>query len=346
MVKKKKTKVNKKKSLANGKALANAENLAANIKNTEADKKNVLNLTDLDINTKIDNYHSEERLNTNNSRFLLEKHLGSGGMCDVYEAIDLRRHEWGDPRPKVAVKKLLPEFKNNIHAKLALAQEFYKVRNLTHPSIVRHYDLHQENDELIISMELLQGKTLEDYFRDNLKENYPLKNVSFHIFEVLAYIHQKGVVHADFKPGNIFFNQGKIVVFDFNISVVLPTIQDKASSPIQALIKANSLPGLTKLYASPERLSGESPSYSDDIFGASCTVYELLAGKHPFQRCLSDKACEMGINPLRPDKLSRRQWAYLLAGLNFKAEKRPEALELAHIFSKTNIFFVFWNKFF
>ncbi|MDR2442151.1 MAG: serine/threonine protein kinase [Deltaproteobacteria bacterium] len=266
-------------------------------------------------------------------RFILGQSLGEGSMCEVFEAIDQNRAQWGDPWPKVAIKKLLPEFQQNFHARLALAQEFFKARDLIHPGVVRVYDLHEQDNEPILSMELLTGQTLRDYLASQAPLLISRLTVAASIFETLSHIHQKGIVHADIKPGNIFLSKGRTVIFDFNISTVLPSDQQKAASPIQALVNSKSLPGYTMAYASLERLQGAPPTFQDDIFGASLTAYELLTGHHPFSRLSPDQAELKRILPKRPENVSRKRWKYLLAGLSLKPEKRPTAGEIFRILS-------------
>ena len=76
-------------------------------------------------------------------RFLLEKLLGTGGVCEVYAALDLRRVEYGDATPTVAVKRLRPALADNAQARLTLAQEFCILRHLAHPGVVRTFYLHK-----------------------------------------------------------------------------------------------------------------------------------------------------------------------------------------------------------
>ncbi|MDR2367614.1 MAG: serine/threonine protein kinase [Deltaproteobacteria bacterium] len=267
------------------------------------------------------------------ARFLLGQALGEGSMCEVFEATDQSRAEWGDPRPKVAIKKLLPEFRQNAHARLALAQEFFKARDLLHPGVVRMYDLHLEDNEPMLSMELLRGQTLRDYLASPSPPPIPRLAAAAGIFAALSHIHQKGLAHADLKPGNVFLCPGRTVIFDFNISAVLPSDREKASSPIQSLVTSKSLPGHTVAYASLERLQGAPPTLADDIFAASATAYELLTGRHPFSRLPADQAAQKRIVPGRPDGLSRKGWKYLSAGLSLRPEKRPSAGEICRVFA-------------
>ena len=278
-----------------------------------------------------------------NNRFILEQRLGEGGMCEVFAALDLRRADFDDPLPKVALKKLLPEFKNNSQAQLALAQEFAKTRVFNHPGIIKVYDLHQYCGEVCFSMELLKGLTMKQYIdqRKSIKIEDEIKIVA-EIASALSHIHHHGLIHADLKPGNIFINNGQTIIFDFNISMAVPVPGQSASSPIQSLINSQRLPAHTKAYAAIERQHGEPPSQSDDVFALAVTAYELFTGVHPYNRWSAIKAEIKKIAPAKPANLDRRKWAILKAGFSFKSEKRPSAAEIHEAFSSRG----FINKFF
>lgn len=265
-------------------------------------------------------------------RFILEKVLGRGGVCEVYEALDLLRAGLSDTHPKVALKKLRPEFREEAAAQLALAGEFVKCRALAHPGVIGVYDLHRQGGELCLSMELVEAPTLKERLRRG-PELTPLeaRQTAGKIFEILAHIHERGLVHADVKPGNIFLKSGQPIIFDFNASRVLP--QAGQTATLQALAEAKIFPAATVIYAAPERLRGAAPSQADDIFSAAVTVYEMLCGRHPFGRRSALEAALEGLAPQRPQLLSRRQWHYLSLALSFEAERRPTASALARAYA-------------
>lgn len=96
------------------------------------------------------------------ARFQLHERLGVGGMCEVFLATDLVRTAWGDDKPQVVIKKLLPALAANPQAKLSLAHEFFTLRYATHAGVMRVFDLHQQEEELYLSMEYLRGETVYD----------------------------------------------------------------------------------------------------------------------------------------------------------------------------------------
>lgn len=271
-------------------------------------------------------------------RFMLEKLLGTGGMCEVYAALDLWRLEWSDTSPRVAVKRLLPELAKNQQAQMALAQEFFTLRHLVNPGIVRVFDLHPESAGVCFSMELLEGQSLARAHAD-----FPSgfgrdgRWIAERLFGILQFLHGKGVVHADVKPANLFAEPDKrLVLIDFNISQVTAK-PGAACSPVAHGLRATlQFPAHSLLHASPERLASGSPSMADDIYSASCTVYELIAGRHPFNRISSVAAQERNLTPARPEGFTGLQWKTLSRGLSFAAAERPSAEALWRAFSASS----------
>lgn len=273
-------------------------------------------------------------------RFVLERRLGTGGMCEVFAALDLYRMENGDQHPKVAIKKLLPEYANNPHARRILAQEFFKLRHLDTRGVVRVFELHKHDGCLCMSMELLEGKSFSDDLA--LRVSGVRRNslgVAANLFSILADVHDQGVIHADIKPGNIFMEfGGRTVLLDFNVAVC-EINNGKASSPIARSANGElRLPAYSPCYATPGLLEGNHPTREDDIFGMCCVVYELLQGEHPFKCLSSIEAKRKGILPKKPACLSSRQWNLLNKGLSFSEAIKPSAKALYTVFATGNFF--------
>lgn len=261
-------------------------------------------------------------------------------MCEVFSARDLRRVECGDSRPIVAVKRLLPDVAQNRQAQLALAQEFFTLRHLVHPGVVRVFDLHREEWGLCFSMELLEGSSAYDMLGGNpVGLGRQGATAGSKIFETLDYLHAHGVAHGDIKPANIFLEQeGRVVVLDFNVALVnaRPGAANAAAS--HGLRKALRIPAYSLLHASPESLEGAPPSPSGDVFSACCTVYEMLAGEHPFKMLPANKAAAQSVVPARPAFLGRRQWQWLRRGLSFVPQERPSSGQLCSAFGERRWF--------
>lgn len=263
-------------------------------------------------------------------RFVLRSRLGTGGICEVFSAIDLRRVECGDSRPVVAVKRLLPEVIQNRQAQATLAAEYFTLRHLVHPGVVRVFDLHREGWGLCFSMELLEGASAHAALGSH-PAGLGCEGVVLgaSIFESLAYLHAQGVVHGDVKPANVFLEQdGRTVLLDFNVAQVLGRSGATGANVVQGLPGRARVPGLSLLHASPECLRGAHPCPRGDVFSASCTVYELITGLHPFKMLPANEAAARGLEPEKPSVLAGGQWRELRKGLSFAPQVRPTAQRL------------------
>ena len=245
-------------------------------------------------------------------RFELVALLGSGGMGAVYKARDLRQVEAGDADPWVAVKVINENFARHEHALVSLQQETKKTQRLSHPNIVSAYDFDRDGDIAFMTMELLQGQSLDHLLRQNksgLSESRAL-HILRQVLEAVAYAHQQGVVHADLKPANIFITQtGQVKVLDFGIARAIYT-----ESSVQ---QASAIQAFTPAYASISVLSGSAPDTKDDLFALGCIFYMLFTGEHPYRRCKATEADAAGMKAKRIPALSRTQWKAISALLSF-----------------------------
>lgn len=262
-------------------------------------------------------------------RFLLERRLGIGGLCEVYVAKDLNRIEWGDSMPVVALKMLLPEFKDNRKAQQLLAREFFTLRHLAHPGVVRVYDLHKEPWGMCLSMELLESQNMKEKLHDNPSGLANARIIAEGLLSTLEYMHEQGVVHGDIKPANITCERDdRVVLFDFNTAEIEVKEGNASAAISRGLMADLNIPSFSPLQASPQRLSGEDASKGDDVFAACCTLYEIFSGEHPFQHLNSLEAIERKLKPKRPPRMDREQWKLIRAGLSFDEKSRPGAGEL------------------
>jgi serine/threonine protein kinase len=260
---------------------------------------------------------------TLNGRFVLEECIGFGGMGTVYRALDLRKLEASDRNPYIAVKVLNVQFRGHPKSLITLQREARKAQTLAHPNIVAVYDFDRDGSMVYLTMEYLSGKPLSQTLRRPGFTGMPyaeaLQIVSG-IGKALAYAHERGFVHCDLKPANIFLtDKGKVKVIDFGIARVFQKPEDDADVTV---FDPGSLGGLTPAYASPEMLEHRVPDPRDDIYALGCITYELLAGRHPFDRMSAAQARSAGMKPQRPKNMGRRQWRALKAALSFDRETR------------------------
>ncbi|MCZ6888916.1 MAG: bifunctional serine/threonine-protein kinase/formylglycine-generating enzyme family protein [Gammaproteobacteria bacterium] len=256
-------------------------------------------------------------------RFLLEHEIGAGGMGTVYRAKDLRKVEARDRNPYVAVKVLNNEFREHRDAFVALQREASKSQALSHSNIVSIFDFDKDGDIPFMTMELLEGEELADVLR-GCPSGVPRERAWRIIEDMcagLTHAHEEGVVHADFKPGNVFVtHDGISKILDFGIA---HAVQRADSSGEETVFDPLSLAALTPAYASKEMLIGEVPQPADDVFALGVVIYLVLTGVHPYNRERADKAAVEGMRLARPLGLTRSQWSALQWALSFDRKNRP-----------------------
>ncbi len=259
-------------------------------------------------------------------RFVLKERIGHGGMGVVFSAIDRRKTEARDPNPLVAIKILDAELARYEKAWMALQREARKAQSLAHPNIVTVYDFDRDGDTAYMTMELLEGQSLESLVRDARKQKpdpatiWPIVRG---MAEGLAYAHRNGIVHADLKPGNVFVTGDKAVkLLDFGIARAIPAVV--ARQKVKDIFDAVSLGAYTATYATAEMMQAADPDPSDDIYALGLITYELLTGNHPYQRQSAVDAQKNGLKPAPIKGLTTRQWRVLERSLRFGRHERPK----------------------
>jgi len=260
---------------------------------------------------------------TLNGRFVLEECVGFGGMGTVYKALDLRKLEASDRKPYIAIKVLNVQFRGHPKSLIALQREARKAQALAHPNIVSVYDFDRDGQMVYLTMEFLQGKPLSQVLRVQGFSGMPYAQVLPIVTgmgNALAYAHGRGFVHCDFKPGNVILtDSGNVKVIDFGIARVFQKTEEDADVTV---FDPGSLGALTPAYASPEMLEHRDPDPRDDIYALGCITYELLTGRHPYDRVSALQARGAGMKPQRPAKLGRAQWHALRCALALEREAR------------------------
>ncbi len=255
------------------------------------------------------------------NRFLLQAEVAGGSMGVVYKALDRRLAEAKDPNPSVAIKVLRPQLSRNADALRALQQEAAKGRCLLHPNIVRFIDLDRDDDLYFIVMEWLDGRSLASVLDDSSNkkiDKITALDIVRQIAKALDFAHQRGVVHADVKPGNIMLTpSGVVKLFDFGIARVK---QKQADGP--AIFDPGVLGAITPVYSSMQVLTGEEPTAVDDVFSLGCLMYRLIAGYRVFGPRNAAEAADAGMEPQRPQGLDDVEWAALRKALAYARVSR------------------------
>jgi len=268
------------------------------------------------------------------SRFVLEQQLGSGGMGTVYLAKDLRRVEAQDRNPHLAIKILNADFRVHPDAFVALQREAAKSQSLSHRNIVKIFDFDKDGDLPFITMELLRGNELSE-----LLLQYPQglpDSLAWTVIEnlcaALTHAHAEGVIHADLKPGNLFVTHaGQLKIFDFGLARAVQAnfsqgVMQTRSDVGDMVFDAAALGALTPAFASKATLHGNAPNAADDVFAAALVIYQILTGKHPYNRIPADKIDSRAVALERPRQLSSRQWRALSSALALEEADRVASI--------------------
>ena len=201
-------------------------------------------------------------------RYKIVRHIGSGGMANVYLGHDLILD-----RP-VAIKVLRFDFRDNKDALRRFQREALSATQLIHPNIVGVYDVDEEDGLQYIVMEFIDGTDLKKYI-DIQGRVSPEKSIHImhQVLSAVALAHKNRIIHRDIKPQNILIdNQDRIKITDFGIAVALSET---------SITQTNTLLGSVH-YLSPEQARGSMATSKSDIYALGVVLYELLSGKVPF----------------------------------------------------------------
>lgn len=270
-------------------------------------------------------------------RFVLEERLGRGGIGIVFKARDQLRERTNAGPAEIALKVLSEEYHNSPEMIRSLQRETLRAQILSHPNIIRVHDLHQDDENWFLTMELLDGELLKTLLSRLQPSAVPTElalRIISGLCQGLAHAHANGLVHADIKPGNIFLTAGgEPKIFDFCLAQV--TAADSNATDAGSRPASKAMHAVTPAYSSCNRLEGGAPGFSDDIYSLSCVIYELLAGHHPYDRKSAVVARELNLQPARFPGLTDIQWRTLATGLRPSREDRTtEVFDLQEAFTR------------
>ncbi len=234
----------------------------------------------------MDNY-TGKRLD---GRYEIQEVVGVGGMAVVYKAYDNI-----DDRT-VAVKILKEEYLANEEFRRRFKNESKAIAVLSHPNIVKVFNVSYGDRLQYIVMEYVEGITLKEYIEQQgklgIKETV---HFTMQILRALQHAHDKGIVHRDIKPQNIMLlSNGNIKVTDFGIARFsysdTKTMTDSAIGSVH--------------YISPEQARGDATDDRADIYSVGVVMYEMLTGQLPFQ---SDNSVSVALMQLQNDPKNPRE---------------------------------------
>ncbi len=223
-------------------------------------------------------------------RYRILRRIGSGGMADVYCAEDSHLGR------QVAIKVLHRRFAQDQEFVERFRREAKSAAGLNHPNVVGVFDRGEHEGTYYIAMEYLTGRTLKDI----VTAEAPLPqerviDIGTQILEAAGFAHRHGVIHRDFKPHNVIVDDlGHAKVTDFGI----------ARAGASEMTETGSIMG-TAQYLSPEQAQGHAVTAASDIYSIGVMLYEMLAGRLPFE---GDSAVAVALKHLSEQPPPISQW--------------------------------------
>jgi serine/threonine protein kinase/Tol biopolymer transport system component len=211
--------------------------------------------------------------------------LGAGGMGEVWKAKDTRLDRL------VAVKVLPEHLAKSLEALARFEREAKAVAALNHPNITGIFDIGNSDGVAYVAMELLEGESLRTRLESGPLPPRKATELAIQMAQGLAAAHEKGVVHRDLKPDNLWITRdGRLKILDFGLAKQLTAIGTGSDSlqPTAAISPGHHTEkGMilgTLGYMSPEQVRGESVDAKSDIFSFGTVLFEMLTGKRAFAR--------------------------------------------------------------
>lgn len=203
------------------------------------------------------------------NRYRIEERIGGGGMSVVFRATDLQLGR------DVAVKVM----RNHLAADEDFVRRFWREAQnaaaLSHPNLVKIYDVGRDGENCFIVMELITGRTLKQM----IQEQGPLpidqaSKIAMQILDALGHAHEQKIIHRDVKPHNVLIaRDGTVRVTDFGIARATTT--DTVTHTGSILGSAH--------YFSPEQANGYPANEKSDLYSMGVVLYEMVTGRVPFQ---------------------------------------------------------------
>ena len=220
-------------------------------------------------------------IGTTVGKYRIVDKLGRGGMGIVYKAVDQTLDR------EVAIKVLNPDL-SDAEVLKRFRGEAVTLARLNHPGIATIYELHHQDDELLMVMEFVRGETFHD-LSDRLGPLAPPQaaHLCIQVLDALGHAHRGGVVHRDLKPANLMITDGgSVKVMDFGIARVLGT---------EHFTHGGYMMG-TPAYMAPEQVLGREIDGRADLYSVGVVLYRLLSGRLPFNADTAISMVQMQIS--------------------------------------------------
>ncbi|HMJ25048.1 MAG TPA: serine/threonine-protein kinase, partial [Pyrinomonadaceae bacterium] len=210
--------------------------------------------------------------------YTIIRHLGSGGMGNVFLAEDPRLERL------VALKLLPASLTGNSESVLRFQQEARAASAISHPHIAHIYEFGEVDDSCYLTMEYVEGKTVRELVNEKAIDFRQALDIALQVGQALQAAHEAGVVHRDIKPENIMVrHDGYVKVLDFGLAKLIPAQKETGRRRSGSF---DTSPGLimgTTAYMSPEQVRGELVDARTDVWSWGVLLYEMILGQAPFK---------------------------------------------------------------
>ena len=261
-------------------------------------------------------------------RYRLEGVVGTGGMAAVWAAFDERLHR------RIAVK-LVPIAGLDAAERRRFVREARATARFRHPNAVTLFDAGEADGQLFLAMELVDGETLADRLAAGPLPVTEAVRIALQTLAALGAAHDAGVIHRDVKPGNILLDAaGQVRLVDFGIARTLDELAAELTGTGQHV-------GTPKYFA-PELLHGAPPSPASDVYAVGVVLFEMLAGRAPFDATTPIATAMAHVNDpvpdlrsVRPDAPPRLAAAVAAAMAKDPAARYPTAAAMRSVLAQT-----------
>jgi serine/threonine protein kinase len=223
------------------------------------------------------------RIGTKLAHYEITGHLGTGGMGEVYQAIDSRLGR------SVAIKLLPDVFIGDAERTERFEREARVLASLNHSNIAAIHGIDESDGRKFLVMELVPGETLAERIKRGPIPIDDALAIATQLLDGLEAAHEKGVIHRDLKPANIKLTpQSRLKVLDFGLAKAYdtdnpnPGVSNSPTMISMAATNAGMILG-TAAYMSPEQARGRAVDRRTDIFAFGCVLYEMVTGKRAFE---------------------------------------------------------------
>jgi serine/threonine-protein kinase len=204
-------------------------------------------------------------------RYAVERKLGEGGMGVVYAARD-------DRLGRAVALKTLRQVLDDDTARQRLWREARAAASVSHPNVCQIYEVGDDEGQLFIAMELLDGEPLSERLARGALPVPEAVSIELGTLSALSALHARGIVHRDLKPSNVFLTPHGVKLLDFGLARPEP---DASADTNDALTRTGLVMG-TPRYMAPEQAAGDAVDARSDLFAAGAILFEMLAGRPAF----------------------------------------------------------------